>query len=235
MKKILILMLASALLLTSCGGNNNGETGNNSNESDTTMNDTIGDENGNGIIEDGNENESDTSDDDSMNDDDDFFSEGEVTASAVTSVTSAEDAISFIDVNVYSQCYDSLPMSVVTNALPLDDMDTITHNTGLTDLTGVTDIIISESMVGSIAYSLVMVRTDGTNTDDIQTALEEQINPQKWLCVWADQIRTIRLDNDIILVMANADNGNMKPVMDAIVSAAEGVYEEVGSVVNVLG
>ena len=151
----------------------------------------------------------------------------------VSSVTTAEEAVTFIDINVYSQCMDVLPMSTMSMVLPTEDMDTVTYNTGLTDLTGVNEIIVSESMIGSFAYSLVMVRTDGTNTDEIQTALGEQINPRKWLCVGADQIRTVRLDNDIVLVMS--DNGRTEPVMNAVVAAAAGVSENVGTVVNVLG
>ncbi len=234
MKKILILMLASALILSSCGGNDTNETDISTSESDTTISDTLGDENGDGVIEDNNEGESEIETDDII-DDDDSVTEDELPSDAVTSVTSAEDAVTFINVNVYSQCADNLPMGMDTNILPLDDMDLITHHTGLTDLEGITDIILSESMVGSIPYSLVMVRTDGTNTDDIQTALAEKINPRKWVCVSADQMRTIRLDNDVILVMSNTFNENVIPVMNAIVAAADGVYSEIGSVVNVLG
>lgn len=247
MKKLLILILASALLLASCGGKNNETTGNNTNTNDTAMNDTLGDDNGDGKVEEDKNN--------SMNEDDknsgmngnggngnenmtDDSAAGSTSGNApaedgVTSVASVDDAVTFIDVNVYSRCADQLPMSTMSTVLPLDDMDIVTYNTGLTDLKGVTDIIISESMIGSFAYSFVMVRTDGTNTDEIQTALGEQINPAKWVCVQADQIRSVRLDNDIILVMS--DNGRTEPVMNAVLAAAEGVYENIGSVVNVLG
>lgn len=237
MKKLLLILLATSLLLASCGGNNN-TADENANTNDT-------------VIEENTNSDENTADNSGMTDDNviDEIIPGENDAAAdnnsaaadsavipeggVSSVTSAEEAVTFIDINVYSQCMDVLPMSTMSMVLPTEDMDTVTYNTGLTDLTGVNEIIVSESMIGSFAYSLVMVRTDGTNTDEIQTALGEQINPRKWLCVGADQIRTVRLDNDIVLVMS--DNGRTEPVMNAVVAAAAGVYENVGTVVNVLG
>lgn len=229
MKKLLILILASALLLASCGGKNNETNGTENNTPDTSVNDTLGDDNGDGSVE---ENTGDTTAPEETE-----APSGDSTASipegGVSSVASVDDAVTFIDVNVYSQCMDQLPMSTMSTVLPMEDMEMVTYHTGLTDLTGITDIILSESMIGSFAYSFVMVRTDGTNTDDIQTALGEQINPAKWVCVQADQIRSVRLDNDIILVMS--DNGRTEPVMNAVVAAAEGVYENIGTVVNVLG
>ena len=233
MKKLLILLIASSLILASCGGGSNDNNTNNP-DNNTSVNDTIGDENGDGAVE--GENGIDDSvlpDDGANNGNAAGDSAASLPEGAVSSVTSAEDAAAFIDINVYSQCMDQLPMSTMSMPLPTEDMEMVTYHTGLTDLEGITDIILSESMVGSFAYSLVMIRTDGTNTDDIQTKLGEQINPRKWVCVGADQIRTVRLDNDIILVMS--DNGRTEPVMNAVVAAAEGVYENIGTVVNVLG
>ena len=219
MKKLLILILATSLLLASCGGKENNE--NNESTNDTTV--TTPDNGTSDEVVDDGAAEEDTSADVTV----------EIPEGGVSSVTTTEEAALFIDVNVYSQCMEVLPMSTMSMPLAMEDIDSITYHTGLTDLTGINEIIISESMIGSFAYSLVMVRTDGTNTDEIQTALGEQINPRKWLCVGADQIRTVRLDNDIILVMS--DNGRTEPVMNAVVAAASAVYENVGTVVNVLG
>ncbi len=228
MKKLLIILLAASLLLASCGRNNNNDTTNDTTD-DTTINDTLGDNNGDGAIE------GETGDSvlDEVIPDDGMGEDTFEGPTAVTSVTTAEEAAMFIDANVYSQCMDQLPMATMSTPLPLEDMEMVTYHTGLTDTTGITDIILSESMIGSFAYSLVLVRTDGTNTDAIQTALGEQINPAKWVCVQADQIRTVRLDNDIVLVMS--DNGRTEPVMNAVIAAAEGVYSNIGTVVNVLG
>ena len=237
MKRLLLILLASSLLLASCGGSKNNEN-NDANNNDSVITTPDNDENtadnsgvtdGDNVIEDIIPGEDGAAADNNSA----AADSAEIPEGGVTAVTTGEEAVTFIDVNVYSQCMDVLPMSTMSMILPTEDMDTVTYNTGLTDLTGVNEIIVSESMIGSFAYSLVMVRTDGTNTDEIQTALGEQINPRKWLCVGADQIRTVRLDNDIILVMS--DNGRTEPVMNAVVAAASAVYENVGTVVNVLG
>lgn len=222
MKKLLIICLAAALLLSSCERNNN-ETSSNT-ESDTTIVESIL----------GNESETDSNTSSDTNTDSTVESDTvEPTVEPVTKVESAEDAISFIDINVYNKCQDYLPMMVRTRALSFDDMDTVTHNTGLTDTTGITDIILSESGVGSFAYSFVMLRTDGSNTSELQTSLGESVDPSKWICVTAEKVSSIVLDNDIILVMGSADQVDV--IMTAVTEAADGVYTNIGSVVNVLG
>lgn len=231
---ILFALLLSAALLSSCGGNNDDTTDTNDtnvsdtagNTDDTSLNDTTAGPNDTAG--------EDTSADDTTEDtaDDGESAEG-TSGEPVTSVTSAEDAIAFIDNNVYPMVSDYLPMMITTRELDLTDMEGITYNTGLEDLTGVTNIVLSESGVGSFAYSFVYVMTDGTNTAEIQTALGEKIQPNKWVCVTAEKISSIQLDNDIILVMGAPEQ--VDAIMNAVVSAADGVYETVGDVTAVLG
>ena len=197
-KKILVTLLASALLLSACGkdeeiiGGADGPT-------DITVTDT----------------------------EDTTAAESEPAGI----IASADDVISFLDNDVYPQCPpESLPMMLMSMALPMEDMEGITYHTGLADVAGITDIILSESGVGSIAYSLVYLRTDGTNTDEIQKTLGENINPRKWVCVGAEYIASVTLDNDVVLVMGTKDQADM--VMDAVLTAAEGKFNNIGSVVT---
>ncbi len=150
----------------------------------------------------------------------------------VDSVASADDAVRFITDNLYSLCGDVLPMAVETRALDLSDTDAIQYNTGLTATGGITDIVISESAVGSFAYSLVYVRTDGSNTDAVHQSLKDSINPRKWVCVEAEAMNTIRLDNDICLVMGSAEQ--VDTISSSLKQAAEGVFDSVGEFTNVL-
>ncbi len=231
MKKILTALILLALLATSCTSNNDESNDgtldsntpeiNESNDSSESneSDDTIGDENNDGIIEDGN---------------DENTSEGDVPAATpVTKVESGDDAVAFIDANVYPNCSDFIPMYTESRVLDFADTDTITFMTGLTDLTGISDVIISESMVGSFPYSLIMLRTDGSDVEGAQKRLGESVDPNKWICVSAEKVASIALDNDIILIMGAVDQ--VEAIMDAITVAADGVYSSVGSVVNVLG
>ncbi len=144
-----------------------------------------------------------------------------------------EEVITFIDQTVYGQAADFVPMMTETRELDLTDMDAVGYNTGLTSTDGITNIIVSESGVGSFAYSFLYVRTDSTNTDAIQTTLNESVDPEKWICVWAEKIQSVRLDNDIVLIMGIPEQ--VDAIMGAVLTSAEGVFTNVGEVMNVMG
>ena len=74
---------------------------------------------------------------------------------------------------------------------------------------GTTDIeyeeaLASEPMMGSIAHSVVLVRTkDNTDIEAIKTKIKENIDPRKWICVWVEEEDVIveNRGNLIILIM----------------------------------
>jgi len=150
----------------------------------------------------------------------------------VESVTTAAEAVRFINNNLYSLCSDILPMAVETRVLDMADSETVQYNTGLSETKGITDIILSESMVGSLPYSLVYVRTDGSNTDQVEKSLTDSIDPAKWVCVEAEAMNTVRLDNDILLVMGSTEQ--VETITTSLSKAAEGVFQSVGEVNSVL-
>ena len=205
-KKLLVTLLAAALLLSSCVKND----------------ETIGEGTGTTdiTITDENTTEENTTEENAGG-----------TTEAAGIIASADDVVAFLDNDVYSQCpAESLPMMHMSIPLAMDDMEGVTYHTGLADVDGITDIILSESGVGSIAYSLVYLRTDGTKTADIQKTLGESINPRKWVCVGAEYIASVTLDNDVCLIMGSKDQVDM--VMDAVLTAAEGKFNNIGSVVT---
>jgi len=150
----------------------------------------------------------------------------------VDSVKSAEDAVRFISGNLYSLCSEVLPMAVETRVLDLQDADAVQYNTGLTATDGITDIIISESAVGSFAYSLVYVRTDGRNTEQIHQSLKDSIDPRKWVCVEAEAVHSVRLDDDICVIIGSAEQ--VDTISASLRQAAEGIFDQVGDPVTVL-
>ncbi len=154
----------------------------------------------------------------------------EGTGTTASKITTADEAIAFITDSVYPQCPDFIPMMTETMALPLDDPDTISFHTGMTDLTGITDVILSQSGVGSIAYSLVYLRTDGSDVAGVQSTLGSSIDPAKWICVTAEYIASVTLDNDVILIMG--EKTQVDNIMNAVTTAAADFYTNVGSVVT---
>ena len=203
-KNLAVALLALSILLSACGKKDE-TTGSDNTETDSAITDVL---------------PGDTA-----------TEENAGTTEAAGIIASADDVISFLDNDVYPQCpADSLPMMLMSMPLSLEDMEGVTHHTGLADVTGITDIILSESGVGSIAYSLVYLRTDGSATADIQQTLGESINPRKWVCAGAEYIASVTLDNDVVLIMGAKDQVDM--VMDAVLTAAEGKFNNIGSVVT---
>lgn len=132
----------------------------------------------------------------------------------------ADDVSAFIDEVYGGVAQDLLPMEPQTTELDLNDKDTLEYNTGLTSLDGIDGIYLSESMVGSTAYSAVYIRTtDEADAELIRQQLMDSINPSKWICVTAEKQSAVILGNDIFFVMGQQDTAD--EVMSKAVAAAE--------------
>ena len=102
-----------------------------------------------------------------------------------------------------------LPANIATTELPLDDMETVTYQTGLEDLSGIEGIYLSESMIGSVAYSALYIRTnDEADAQQLRQTLMDNINPAKWICVTAEKQIAVLFGNDIFFVMAATDTAD---------------------------
>ena len=152
---------------------------------------------------------------------------------ANTGFASAEEAIAYIE-KIYAACpQENLPMMLMHNELDLSDMDTVTYNTGLTDVSGISHIIVSESAVGSIPYSMIYVMTeDGADTAAIMDTLVENVPVNKWVCVCADTVWAVQMGKDILLIMGEKDM--ITPIYDNAVELAgeEGVFNMIGDKVE---
>ena len=82
--------------------------------------------------------------------------------------------------------HGAVELPLMSMTLDLSDMDGVTYNTGLTAVDGVSEIAISEPMMGQ-PYSLVLVRTkDGASAEAVAKEMLEKINTRKWVCMEAD-------------------------------------------------
>jgi len=67
------------------------------------------------------------------------------------------------------------------------------------------EALASESMVGSIAHSVVLVRVeDESKAEEVMAQIKDNVNPRKWICVGVeeDQVIVKNKGNLIILIMA---------------------------------
>lgn len=68
------------------------------------------------------------------------------------------------------------------------------------------EALASESSVGSIAYSVVLVRAkEGADVEKVKKQIKESVNPRKWICVGVEEENVIVESKGdlIILIMSN--------------------------------
>ena len=113
-----------------------------------------------------------------------------------------EGTLEEIMIKVYSQLgEDEKPMGLANTEVTEENIE---YYLGTTDIE-YESALASESMVGSIAHSVVLVRVkDGANIEEIKTKIKENVNPRKWICVGVEEDDVIvkSKGNLIILIMS---------------------------------
>lgn len=111
--------------------------------------------------------------------------------------------------------------SLVTLELDLTDADAVAYNTGLTDVSKLAEVCISEPMIGSQAYSLVLARVnDPADAESVARDILANIDPAKWICVCADDMAAAVSGDLVLFVMIdeNFDEMNASDFTDAFLS-----------------
>ena len=63
---------------------------------------------------------------------------------------------------------------------------------------------VSESMVGSIAYSMVVLRAnDAAGAQALADSVKEKVDPRKWICVQAETVNTAVIGDVVFMIMAD--------------------------------
>ena len=107
------------------------------------------------------------------------------------------------------------PVEFMGGTMPIDLTDTsedglwnIKYNTGLDSAEGLTDAAVFGPMMGSIAFSMVMVRTaEGTDVKTIAEGMKTGIDPRKWICVEADDLQVVSFGDVVMLIMVDSASG----------------------------
>lgn len=198
MKKALIcLSLAAALALTACGGNDTAPEATPTPLPDDVMNQPATPE-GDGEVDPGMEMTPETG--------------AEVTADAELS-------------GMVDQIYEAYPvelMMMTTSAVDLSDESWLTYNTGLTAEQGalVDAGVLSESMTGSQAYSMVLLRVkDEADAQTIADAVLNNVQMNKWVCTMADKARVVTFGDKVLFVMSNSELADVDALIDAVPDA----------------
>lgn len=121
--------------------------------------------------------------------------------------------------------YEAYPVELMmmqTTAIDLDDEAWLTYNTGLSaEEAALVDAgVKSESMTGSQAYTLVLLRVK--NAADAQTvadAMLEKMDPARWVCVMADKMRVATFDDKVLFVMTDSELTDIDALFAAVPDA----------------
>lgn len=112
-------------------------------------------------------------------------------------------------------------MMLTTSAVNLEDESWCTYNTGLdAEMAAKVDAgVLSESLTGSQAYSLVLLRVkDPADAQAVADAVLNNIQMNKWVCTMADKARVATFGDKVLFVMSNSELTDA----DALMAAAPG-------------
>ena len=121
------------------------------------------------------------------------------------------------------------PVEFMGGPIPIDLADTSEDGlwalfafTGLQSADSITDVCAYESMMGSQAFSLVMVRTaEGADPKAVAQEMSDNIDTRKWICVGADEKIVAGYGDVVMLIMLDSQLGlSAQSYVDAFAQVA---------------
>ena len=107
------------------------------------------------------------------------------------------------------------PVEFMGGVIPVDLTDSsedglwvLKNYTGLDSADSITEAAFYEPMMGSIPYSMVMVRTaEGADVKAVAEGMKNGIDQRKWICVEADDLQVVSYGDVVMLIMVGSDTG----------------------------
>ena len=102
-----------------------------------------------------------------------------------------------------------IDLSLETDSVDISNADMLNAFTGLDSADKIKEAVVSEPMMGSQAYSFVLVRVkDAADAEEVADAMINGINPRKWICVEADDVRVMVKGDVVALYMIDSEFGD---------------------------
>ena len=123
------------------------------------------------------------------------------------------------------------PVEFMGMTMPIDLTDTseeglwmLKDNTGLENADNITEAAVFGPAMGSIAFSMAMVRTaEGADVKAVAETMKSNIDPRKWICVEADDLQVVSFGDVVMLIMVETTNGMAsQPFVDAFAQVCGG-------------
>ncbi len=114
---------------------------------------------------------------------------------------------------IINAIYEIQPVQFMTGNIGIDLTDTSEDGlwtlkafTGLDNADLISQAWASEAMIGSIPYSMVLVRvTDAANAETVAEAMKNGIDTRKWICVEASDLKVTASGDVVMLIMLDGD------------------------------
>ena len=126
------------------------------------------------------------------------------------SINKAEDLSALIEKIYEGQDGTMIPSTVQTQVIDTTDEEAVKYTTGLDNVNDIEFVAVSEPMITSQAYSLILVKVkDGVNANEVAKTMSENIDTRKWICVSAEQLYATSSGNVVCVVMTNAETAKL--------------------------
>lgn len=109
---------------------------------------------------------------------------------------------------------------IMNEIVDITDSDSVKYYTGLDNSESVVSVAFVEPMMRASAFSIVLVEVNNENeTSTIERAMIAGVDPNKWICVSADDVETITAGRFVLLAMmsSNIKGINSRMVCDNFV------------------
>ena len=138
-----------------------------------------------------------------------------MTMAACGSGASEKPALEGTMEEIANKIIEANPVEFMGGFIPVDLTDTsedgvwaVNYNTGLKNGEKLTDIAVYEPMMGSMAFSLVLVRVaDAKNAQAVAKEMSGNIDTRKWICVEANEKLVAGYGDVVMLIMLNSELG----------------------------
>ena len=138
-------------------------------------------------------------------------------------INSAEDLTTLVD-KIYTGVTMEMP-GVMSQPIDVTDAESVNYMTGLENGNDLEYLVVSEPMMSSQAYSLVLAKVkSGINASKVAETMKNNINTRKWICVTAEKLYATNSGDVVFLVMTRADLA--KSVYDSFKTLAGSVGQE---------
>lgn len=140
-----------------------------------------------------------------------------------TSTSKLTDTLEVIANNIYAKTTTVEMALGDASEIDLTDEYSVNSFLGLSSAESVERAVVSEPVIGSIAYSLCLVKAkDGTDVDALKNSILEGINYRKWLCVAAEKVAVVNCADTILMIMATEE------IVDDVCAAFASVAQQAG-------